>query len=98
MNVKTPSLASTQSERNPLGNGAIPMALGLVLLPFASRLRKARQRWIPMVLLSIAGAALALGLTGCGGGVTYTPRTFSITVAATSGNLSHATTVKINVK
>jgi hypothetical protein len=98
MNVKTPALASTQSKRNPLGNGAIPMALGLVLLPFASRLRKARQRWIPMVLLSIAGAAFALGLTGCGGGVTYTPRSFTITVGATSGNLSHITTVKIKVE
>jgi hypothetical protein len=98
LKVNTPALASTQLERSPLGNGVIPMALGLVLLPFASRLRKVRQRWIPMVLLSIAGAAFALGLTGCGGGVTYTPRSFTITVAATSGNLSHATTVKINVK
>jgi hypothetical protein len=73
------------------------MALGLILLPFASRLRKARRRWIPMIVLSIAGAAIALGVTGCSS-VTYTPRSFTMTVKATSGNLSHTTVVTIKVE
>jgi len=97
LTVKTPSLTAVQPDRNPPGRGAIPMALGLVLLPFAGRLRKARRRWIPMVLLSIAGAAFALGVTGCGA-VTYTPRSFTMAVKATSGNLSHNAMVKITVE
>jgi hypothetical protein len=97
LRVTTPTLAAAETKRNPLGDGSVPLALGLVLLPFASRLRKARQRWIPMVLLAIAGAALALGVTGCGG-ITYTPKNFTMTVTATSGNLSHSSAVKLTVE
>jgi len=96
MVVKTPSLAAVNPASNPLGKGALPMALGLVLVPFARRLRKAR-RWIQVLALSIAGAAFSLGATGCGG-FTYTPQSFSVTVTAKSGNLSHATAVKLKVE
>jgi len=96
MVVKTPSLARADPASNPLGKGALPVALGLVLLPFARRLRRAR-RWIQVLVLSIAGAAITLGTTGCGG-FTYTPQSFSVTVTAKSGNLSHTTVVKLKVE
>jgi hypothetical protein len=96
MVLNTPALASTESTRNPLGEGALPMALALVLLPFARRLRSAR-RWIQGLVLCIAGAAFVLGVTGCGG-ITYTTRSFSMTVTAKSGNLSHTASVKLSVK
>jgi hypothetical protein len=97
LHVKTAALAAVKQDHNPIGKGTLPVAFGLVLLPFAGRLRKARQRWIPMVLLSIAGAALAVGVTGCGG-ITYTPKSFTMTVTASAGNLSHSTPVKITVE
>jgi hypothetical protein len=97
LHVKTAPLSASEHDRNPIGKGTLPIAFGLVLLPFAARLRKARHRWIPMALLSIAGAALALGVTGCGG-ITYTPKNFTMTVKASAGNLSHSTPAKITVE
>jgi hypothetical protein len=96
MVVNTPSLTAAEPTRSPLRNGAIPLALGVVLLPFARRLRYAR-RWIQVLMLSVAGAAFALGVIGCGA-ITYTTRNFSMTVTAKSGNLSHTASVKLNVK
>ncbi len=96
MVLNTPSLTAAETARDPLGKGALPMAIGLVLLPFARRLRNA-HRWIQVLVLSIAFAAFALGVTGCGG-ITYTTRSFSMTVTARSGNLSHTASVKLNVK
>ena len=43
-----------------------------------------------------AGAALAVGLTGCQ--ITFTPKTFPLTITATSDKLSHSTTVNIIVQ
>jgi hypothetical protein len=50
-----------------------------------------------LLVLAIAGAAFTAGVTACGS-FTYTPQDFSVTVAATSGNLSHTATVKLTVK
>ncbi len=97
LHVTTPKLAAVETDRSPWDRGAIPMALGLILLPFASRLRKARKLWLPMVLLAITGAALAWGVAGCGG-FTYTPKNYSVTVKASAGNLSHTAAVKLTVK
>ena len=96
MVVNTPSLAAAEPPYGPLGRGALPMVLGLGLLPIARRLRNTR-RWIQMLALAIVGIAFALGVTGCGG-ITYTTRSFSMTVTAKSGSLSHNASVKLNVK
>jgi hypothetical protein len=70
--------------------------LGLILLPLAGRLRKAAHRFRKMALLALAGAALAVGISGCQ--LSFTPQTFPLTVTATSGTLSHSTTVNIIVQ
>lgn len=96
MVVTPPALGASNSVPQPLGKRGWPMALGLLLLPFARRLRRAR-RWMQLLVLAIAGAAFAAGVSACGS-FTYTPQDFSVTVAATSGNLSHTATVKLTVK
>jgi hypothetical protein len=96
MVVTPPALGASKSASQSLGKRAWPMALGLVLLPFARRLRRA-GRWMQLLVLAIAGAAFTAGVTACGS-FTYTPQDFSVTVAATSGNLSHTATVKLTVK
>ena len=75
----------------------MPVALGLILLPFAGMLRKAAGGWNRLVLLGAIGAALAAGLTGCSG-VKLNPQTSSITITATSGPLSHSITASLTVQ
>jgi len=52
--------------------------------------------------LGLAGAALAAGLTGCGGGGGGGggggPQSYTLTITATSGSLSHSTTVNLTVE
>jgi len=73
-----------------------PVALGLLLLPFAGRLRRSARRWPQMLLLAVVSAGLAASLMGCA--FQYNPQTTTVTVTATSGALSHTATVKITVQ
>ena len=97
LQVTTPNLGAMHSSRRPFGGGALPMALGLILLPFAGMLRKAAHGWNRLVPLGLIGAALAVELTGCGG-ITLTPHTSSITITAAAGPLSHSVTASLTVQ
>jgi hypothetical protein len=96
LHVFLPGSSALQPPPGFLGGRSLPLALGLILLPFAGRLRKTAHRFRRLAMLALAGAALAVGLTGCQ--ITFTPKTFPLTVIATSGNLSHKTTVNIIVQ
>jgi sugar lactone lactonase YvrE len=103
LTVSVPSSAAVQSTENPFGRGILPM-LALILLPFASRLRRAPQRWLRIVILGIAGAAMAAGVGACGGGggtssgSTPTSNTYTLTVTATSGSLTQTTKLTLTVQ
>jgi hypothetical protein len=96
LEVGPPGKAAVQPRHGPFGVGSLPVALGLILLPFAGRLRKGAYRWRGLVVLALAGAALAVGLTGCGSNLT--PQTSTLTITATSGSLSHTMTVSLTVQ
>jgi hypothetical protein len=96
LQVFLPGYSALQSPPGPFGGRSLPVALGLILLPFAGRLRKTAHRLRRIAVLALAGAALAVGLTGCQ--ITFTPKTIPLTVTATSGTLTHTTTVNIIVK
>jgi hypothetical protein len=96
LRVMQPGTSALQPPRTPFGGSSLPVAWGLILLPLAGRLRKAAHRWSRLALLALAGAALAVGLTGCQ--LAFTPKTFSFTVTAASGSLSHSTTVNLIVQ
>jgi hypothetical protein len=97
---------------NPFGKQPLPIALGLLLLPFAYKFRKAGrtlQRGNHALLILVAAlaitTALAVGLSGCGGsssggnsGGNTTPRTYLLTVTATAGAYSQTTTLTLVVK
>jgi hypothetical protein len=80
-----------------------PLALGLFLLPFARRMRKAGRRmsWY-VVLLMLVGLSAMAGLSGCGGnGSGYfgqSSKTYTVTVTGTSGLLSHSTSFTLTVE
>jgi hypothetical protein len=96
LTVTLPGKSANERPRGPFGGGALPVALGLILLPIAGRLRNGRARLSRLAALSALGAALALGFTGCGGSLTS--QEFSFNVVANSGALSHSVTAHLTVK
>jgi hypothetical protein len=102
LDVGPPGKAALQAPRRPFGPSALPLALGLIVLPvsfalpFAGRLRKGSRRWFGLAALALAGAVLAAGLAGCG--VNLTPQASTLTITANSGALSHTITVSLTVQ
>lgn len=94
--ITLPGKAANERPRSPFGGGALPVALGLMLLPFVGRMRKARARLARLVVLLAIGAALAVGFTGCG--TKTQSQNFSFSVTATSGSLSHSLTPGLTVE
>jgi hypothetical protein len=45
----------------------LPVALGLILLPFAGKMRRGRAGLTRLVVVAALSGALALGMIGCGG-------------------------------
>lgn len=94
----------------PFDRSTLPVALGLLLLPFAGRLRRAGGRWSKlacMLLLTLGAATMVAGVSGCGGGGSSSgsgsgskptvPQTYTLTVSATSGLNVHTTTLTLTV-
>ena len=96
LQVGPPGKADVQPPHRPFRGSALPFALGLILLPFAGRLRRRAYRWCGLAAIALASAALAVGLAGCG--VHLTPQSSTLTIAATSGSLSHSITVNLTVE
>ncbi|MGO8789168.1 MAG: Ig-like domain repeat protein [Terriglobia bacterium] len=86
---------------NPLGRGfALAMIGGMLLLPFGKKLGRSRGkagRLACLLLLVLVATGAALSLAGCGGTrsgyFAQQARSFTVAVTATSGALSHSTTV-----
>ena len=75
------------------------VAVGLLLLPFTRKWRKARSRmngWLCLMLVT-AGITAAIGATGCGSSSTP-PQTYNVTVTVTAGTMSHSTQLTLTVK
>jgi len=81
---------------------------GVLLLPFAGKMRRASKRLgrnISVLLFLAAGMVAMAGLGGCasgkGTGTGYyvqQPQTYTIVVTATSSALTHSTTLTLTVQ
>jgi hypothetical protein len=87
-------------------NQRMPLVVwAVLLLPFAGRLRRAAKRmprtW-PGLLLAAAALAVGAGVSGCGstssGFFGHPQQTYSVVITATSGCISHSTTVALIVQ
>lgn len=104
LSVQTASLVGM----NRLGSNVTSIALGLFLLPFLGAKRKrllknsgAAGRYVFMIFVLIAGAIGMAGLTGCGNGngfFGHAPKTYDITITATSGTIQHSVNATLNVQ
>jgi hypothetical protein len=81
-----------------------PMLWGILLLPFAGKLRRAGKRMggtISLLLLLATGAAAMTALNGCGstnGFFGQPQKVYIVTVTVTTGTLSHSTNVTLTVE
>jgi hypothetical protein len=104
MSIHLPSTtASLHQEDLPFRK--LPSALwGLLLMPFVGRLRRTGKRLgrsVSLLLLLAVGIATMAGMSGCGaksGFFVQSQKTYTVLMTATSGTLSHSTTVTLTVK
>ncbi len=89
---------------NLLALGLSPLMAGVLFLPFGGRIRRAaakRGRTLGLLLL-VLGMTSLVGLTGCGAANTgffgHQQQNYTLTVTATSGALSHTTTLNLTVQ
>jgi hypothetical protein len=96
-------IASVSADRAPMRK-LPPVLWGILLLPFAGRLRRAGKRlgrMASLLLLLAAGAAAMTGASGCGsnnGFFSQIEKTYTVTVTVTTGTLSHSTNLTLTVE
>ena len=98
LQIQLPGKAALEQPRNPFTRRSLPLALSLILLPFARKLRKSARRFSSLAVLALLAIALAVGITGCGGSAKIKSQAYTLTVTAASGGLQHATTVSLTVQ
>jgi sugar lactone lactonase YvrE len=104
LSIQIPSTVARLAPGTQLHRSWPPVFLGFLLLPLVGlrrRLGKLLGRTIVSLLLLVAGASAMAGLSGCGGPSGFfgqPPQTYTITVTATSGTLSHATNITLTIE
>jgi hypothetical protein len=97
----TISMPATTAVNPPpsAGSGLAPLALVILLLPFAGSLRR-RGLSLSRFALLLGGIAVAAGLSGCGSPIGHSsqpPQSYTVTITAAAGNVTHTTTVTVDV-
>jgi hypothetical protein len=104
LSITTQQQTGSLDGQKPFGRPLVPIALGLLLLPFSRRIRRRANkltRLTAMLLLVLGGAAGVATLTGCGssnGFLSQAEKSYTVMVTATSGSLSHSTTTTLIVQ
>jgi hypothetical protein len=103
----TPSNVTVQTaqQKAALNHSGFGSAiLALLMLPFASarRIRKNARRSLFVAIVLLGGLAATTGLTGCGyngnGFFGQAPKTYTITLTATSGTIQHSVNITLEVQ
>ena len=102
LSIQLPSSASMLDWHGPSGRKLPPVLWGLLLLPFAYKLRRAGKRMsrtISLMLFLAVSLAAVTALGGCGGSSSSNtqPSDYTLTVTATSGTVSSSTILTLIV-
>jgi hypothetical protein len=104
LSIQTPFTVARLEPGTDLHRTLPPIVLALLLFPLAGmrrRLGKTVGRTIFTLLLLVAGVSAMAGLSGCGapsGFFDQPSQTYTITITAAAGSLSHATTVTLTIE
>jgi hypothetical protein len=104
MSIQLPSTTASLHREDLPFRKLPPVLWGLLLMPFVGRLRRAGKRLghgVSLLLLLAVGIATMAGMSGCGansGFFVQSQKTYTVLMTATSGTLSHSTTVTLTVK
>ena len=94
-------VASQKESTSPFERELTPVLLGMLLLPFSGRLRRAGKRLGrkgSMLLLLMAISIAVVGLNGCAANLLISPQTFNLTVTVHAGGLTRSTNLTLSVK
>jgi hypothetical protein len=104
LTIQLPAGLARMNNEYPAPGKLPPMFWGVLLLPFAVRLRGARKRLrglIVTLVLTASGLGALSVLGGCAGGngfFGHPQSSYTVTVTATSGSLKRSTTLTLNVE
>ncbi len=107
MTVAVPKQSAALRLERPFSGAALPLAMALILLPCAGQLRRSSRHFSQMVCVLSIGmgcTVLVAGLAGCGGSgssggnSSSQPQSYTLTITATSGSLSHTVTAGLTVE
>jgi sugar lactone lactonase YvrE len=104
LSIQLPQVTASLDRKQSPNRGIPPTLWSILLLPFAGRLRRAGKKLSKtFCFLLLLGASLVamVGLSGCGSGNGFFGQqegTYTVRVTATSGKLSHSTTVTLTVE
>jgi hypothetical protein len=104
LSIQLPQVTASLDKNQSPNRQIPPVLFGLLLLPFAGLMRRIGKRLgqtILVLMLAIAGLTAMAALNGCGsrnGFFGQQQKTYTVTVIATSGTLSHSTNLTLNVE
>ena len=90
-------LASADHSAAPLVRHSAPLLLGMLLLPFARRMRKAGRKLLLLVVMAFSLAGV-FGVTGCAAhNGFYATKSYTVTITLTAGSVTKVSYVTLNV-
>jgi hypothetical protein len=100
MTIKLPAVKAQNQQHRP-GRSIPPVALGILLLPFAAMRRVRKSALLQSSLFLLLGIAGIGTLAGCGAGNGFNvtaPQNYTVTVTATAGPITHNFQINLNVQ
>jgi hypothetical protein len=104
LTIHLASATARMDGKVPFRRDIPPVLWALLLVPFSGRLRRKFSRLgqaMSVLLLLAAGCAVVAGVSGCGSGNGFfnqPQQTYTMNVTASSGGLSHSSTITLTVE